>query len=201
MARPLSATDDEILDAARRVLAREGAAGFTIAEVAREVGLSRTAISLRFKTAADLKEVLFNRAGDHFDTLVAELALEPGARGLVEIAELVGRLARGRKNFSAFILDYGTNIEDAGRLRMEDRRGRTLRAAIAKVLPQTALAHDAAVDVFMANLTGSLFAWQSSDEPDAVTFLRNRALDWARLAQIAIPEDLLRPDPIEAAAN
>jgi AcrR family transcriptional regulator len=49
MARPLSATDEDILQSAQQVMRRRGFEGFSLSEVAREVGLTRTAIALRFK--------------------------------------------------------------------------------------------------------------------------------------------------------
>eukprot|EP00456_Euglypha_rotunda_P039096 TRINITY_DN30055_c0_g1_i1.p3 TRINITY_DN30055_c0_g1~~TRINITY_DN30055_c0_g1_i1.p3 ORF type:complete len:100 (-),score=30.11 TRINITY_DN30055_c0_g1_i1:11-310(-) len=58
MVRPKLATDDEILDAASLVMARRGLHGFTVTEVASEIGLSRAAIVLRFKSAEELKSAL-----------------------------------------------------------------------------------------------------------------------------------------------
>lgn len=187
MARPLSATDDEILEAAQQVIARRGPDGFSISEVAREVGLSRAAITLRFK-GDELKRVLMNRYVDVFDANLQALNIERGSAGLLAIAEQIATNAASQGRFSSFMLQYSANIQDAIALEMERKRGQILRAAIAKAMPETAIELEAAVDAFMAHITGSLLYWQTSDAPDARRFLRDRTLNWLRLAGIAVDE-------------
>jgi AcrR family transcriptional regulator len=188
MARPLSATDDEILDAAQHVMARRGPDGFSVSEVAREVGLSRTAISLRFKNGEELKRTLMKRNAAEFEARVRALDVRKGAAGLLAIADMIGRLVGSRDQFSGFMLRYTVKVKDPIHLELEERRGEILRTTIAKAMPETAIDKRAAADAFMAHLTGSLLSWQTSDQPDAGQFLRERVLNWLRLVGIPVEE-------------
>lgn len=192
MARPISASDEDILRAASAVMARRGPDGFSVAEVAREVGLSRAAITFRFKGVEDLRARVLDQFTASFEDILTTLRAEPGAPGLLEIAELVGRLAGGQQKFSAFLLDYSANMQDAARRRMEERRGEALRAAVAQVMPPLAIPREAAVNAFMAHVTGSLMAWHSDDQPDAAAFLRERTRNWLILTGVVDgePSDL-----------
>lgn len=78
MPRPKLISDDQVLDATRRVMLRQGVAGFTLSDVAQEVGLSRAALIQRFA----------NRAG-----LEARVA----AHGLEALRQLVTAEAVGNK--------------------------------------------------------------------------------------------------------
>lgn len=184
MARPFTATDEQIIDAAHAVMARRGADHFTVSEVAREVGLSRAAITQRFNGVEALRSIVVNQLSSSFEQKIAQLNVAPGAPGLLDIANLVGMMAGARCRFSAFLLDYTSNISDRSRREFEERRGAVLRAAVARVMPPLAISQSAAVDAYMANLIGSLIAWQSSEHPDAAEFLRRRTRDWLLLAGI-----------------
>lgn len=188
MARPLSATDEEILETAQKVLQRRGLDGFSVSEVAREVGLSRTAITLRFKSGDELKRTLVRRGAAEYEARVMALDAKQGSAGLLAIAEMIGEMAGTRDNFSSFMLKYTSNIKDPILLRLEERRGQILREAIAKAMPETAIDKNDAADAFMAHVTGSLLSWQSSDMPNGRQFLRERTLSWLQLVGIPIDE-------------
>jgi AcrR family transcriptional regulator len=189
MARPLSATDDQILDAARGLAARRGPDGFTISEVARDIGLSRTAITLRFSCTEDLKLTLMKRVVGAFEARVQALEIEQGAAGLLAIADMIGEMAGDQVRFSGFMLRYAASVQDPVLLEIEERRARVLRSALMSAMPETAIDKSAAVDAFMANVTGSLLNWQTSDEADARAFLRKRTLNWLRLAGIPCDDE------------
>lgn len=190
MARPLSVTDEEILDVANRVIAMRGPEHFSVSEVAREVGLSRAAITLRFHSAEDLKRLLMQRRAEQFDRLLASLEIKRGAEGLLAIAELIGAKAGSRNGVANFMLRMSRNIHDPVLLELEERRGESLRSVIGQAMPRTAIEHSAAVDAFLAHLSGSLLQWQASEEPDGRRFLRDRTFDWLRLAGVPLNEGL-----------
>lgn len=191
MARPLSATDDEILDAAQTVLARRGTEAFTVSEVAREVGLTRSAIALRFKGTEDLKQLLLNRQVAQFDKHFQDLAVEQGAAGLLAIADAVAQMAGSREGFSSFLLRYSGSVERAATRQLEERRGQILHDVVRRAMPAVAIEPADAADAFMAHLSGALLNWQTSSEPDARRFLRARTLNWLRL--VGIPVDVDAP--------
>jgi AcrR family transcriptional regulator len=184
MARPLSATDDEILQSAQQVMHRRGFEGFSLSEVAREVGLTRTAIALRFKSTDELKRTLIKRSMADFEARLADLELQQGAASLLAIADRIAEMAGSQDKFSGYMLRFSSNIKDPVLLEVEERRGMILRRAITAAMPETAIDRQAAADVFMAHLTGSLFNWQTSDEASARHFIRKRVMNWLRLAGI-----------------
>jgi AcrR family transcriptional regulator len=188
MARPLSATDEDILQSAQHVMRRSGFEGFSLSQVAREVGLTRTAIALRFKSTDELKRTLVRRNMVEFEARLADLTLKPGAASLLAIADRIAEMAGSQENFSGYMLRYSSNINDPVLLDVEERRGTLLRGAIATAMPQTAIDRQAAADVFMAHLTGSLLNWQTSNEANARQFIRERVLNWLRLAGIPCDE-------------
>ncbi len=78
MPRPKLVSDDDVLQATRRVMLREGTDRFTLADVAKEVGLSRAALIQRFD----------NKAG---------LARNVAIRGLTELQQLSSDLEIANK--------------------------------------------------------------------------------------------------------
>lgn len=183
MARPRSASDEEILTAADRIFGKRGADGFTISELARELELSRTAITLRFDGVERLKLLVAERSVAGFEEAFASLELNPGADGLLAIVETISHLLGHQDNFSNFLLRYNSNIRDPAMLDMEQRRGAVLRDLVVQAMPETRLGKDDAAEAFMANLTGAIMQWQTSDA-DAESYLRQSTLNWLRLVGI-----------------
>ena len=88
VARPRTVTDDEILDASMRVVMREGARAFTLAQVGAEVGLTAPGVLKRFESKRALLLALAARSrrapGDLFAKARAEARspLDALVRGL-----------------------------------------------------------------------------------------------------------------------
>lgn len=186
MARPLSVTDAQVLDATAAVLAELGPHELSISEIARRVGLSRAAITQRFGTIDDLKRRLMDRMVAEFETRMQTVVVESGAAGLIRIAEMLGTMIGKRERFTNFMYRYNTSIQDPILMVLEERRGDALRALIARAMPPIAIEQPAAVDAFMAHMTGSMMNWHTSQHPDASEFLRERAVIWVRLASIPL---------------
>src|SRR3546814_16091822 len=111
MARPQIASDKQIFDAAERVFARSGPDAFTLAEVAKEVGLSRAAIILRFKSTQALKIMLMSRLHEKFIAFVDTFPKTPGGDQLLEIAASIGSRAGSRKGSSSYFAGYHSSSE------------------------------------------------------------------------------------------
>jgi AcrR family transcriptional regulator len=191
MARPLSASDDEILNAAQQVLQRRGADGFTVSEVAREIGLSRTAITLRFKSGDELKRILVQRQIVQFKSHIDSLTVTQGGAGLLAIAEMIGGMLGGRDRFSHYMMRHLPANADSDMVAMEQQRSKLLRDAIGAAMPETAIGKAEAIDAFMTHITGSILYWQLSDAADVKAFLRQRTLNWLKLC--GIPTDEVTP--------
>jgi AcrR family transcriptional regulator len=184
MARPLTATDQEILDAASRVISRRGLAAFTLSEVAKEVRLTRAAITFRFKSVHDLKRRALERSANRFADLLANQSFGTGGDGLLAIAGFIGSLPGSREALSTFFATYQANLVDEELLAMERRRAFLLRQVTASAMPETPIGMEAAVVLFSTHLTGTLMTWQSSEEPDGRKFMSERTRNWLRMARI-----------------
>lgn len=165
---------------------REGRGSFTLAAVAREVGLTRTAVSLRFPSATDLQRMVMERLVRSLEGKVAAYPIEQGAAGILAFADMIGQLVGGRENHARFVLSVMSNIRDPLARELEARRGNIMRTALAKAMPETVVGKEAAMDAFMAHIMGSLINWQSKTDIDAREFLRDRTIKWLRLAGIPL---------------
>jgi AcrR family transcriptional regulator len=95
--RPRNARAD-ILDAAQRVVARDGAARLTIEAVAREVGLTKGGVLYNFPSKAALLKGMLERMIETFSAILAEqVARETGRpnptlRALLAVADHLDRI-------------------------------------------------------------------------------------------------------------
>lgn len=165
-------------------MARRGVHGFTLTDVAAEVGLSRAAIILRFKSTHELKVRLMTRMAEQFAQLVGSLPHPPGGDGLLEVAAFIGRHLGNRKSLPSFFATYSANMEERELAAIEKMRGAALRNAILRVMPDTCIGREAAAAAFSAHLTGTIMSWVGEDDPDAVAYLVQKTRDWLRLAGI-----------------
>lgn len=184
MARPLTVTDDDIVQAAYAVVRRAGYDGFTISEAARELGLTRAAITHRFGTADNLKATVSRLKAEQLEELIDQLSAVPGPEGLLEFATFLGGMIGSRENLSSFLQGYSRTIHDQVRLQLEERRGRAMRMAVQRVMPPCNVVPEIAADMFMTFMSGSMLAWKSGRSEDAISFLRERTLQWMQLAGI-----------------
>ena len=72
---------NDILDAAQRVVARDGAARLSLDAIAREVGLTKGGVLYNFKSKAALLQGMLIRMLEAFEALAAEHEAEARARG------------------------------------------------------------------------------------------------------------------------
>jgi AcrR family transcriptional regulator len=185
MGRPFTASDEEVLQAAAKVLLRRGPDGFSIAEVASEVGIGRTAIILRFKSTHALKMMLMTQFVEQFAASIAALPKLSGGDGLLQLAAFIGAKVHSRESGAKFFAGFSANLDDPDLLRLEKKRGDMLCKAISAAMPKVAIGHDSAVNAFLAHLTGSIIAWLSTDDDDPRRYLVIRTKEWLDLAAIS----------------
>jgi AcrR family transcriptional regulator len=191
MGRPFTASDDQILRAAGKVMARRGPDGFSIAEVAADVGLSRTAIILRFKSTHALKVTLLTRMVERFCAALQTLPQTPSGDNVLRLAAFIGGYLRSRQRLASFFSTYSVNIQDPELLELELKRGKALRSAIASVMPEVAIDRACAADAFAAHLTGTIMAWLAVDDDAPRRFVVRRTTDWLGLAGVPYSEALI----------
>jgi AcrR family transcriptional regulator len=184
MGRPFTASDDEILRAAGAVIARRGPDAFSISEVATEVGLSRGAITLRFKSTHALKVTLLKRMVQEFTSALATLPNSASADHLLQLAAFLGRFIPDRQSLVNFFSAYSVNIQHSDLRELELERSEALAATISRLMPKVAIDHQSAVTAFAAHLTGTIMAWMAHDEEDSGSYLVARTRKWLALAGI-----------------
>lgn len=191
MARPKSASDREILLAAHRVYARRGRDGFTLSEVAREVGISRAAIIQRFRSTKSLKLTLSQQMVQYFSAALDALPAGRGGDALLSLASFIARMVPDRGQLGAFLQNFQADLQDIELAALEKRRGAIMYAAISERMPDVAIAHDSAVASFAAHIGGSLMQWQAnSEEGDVHEFLVSRTRAWLMLAGVEFSAQL-----------
>jgi TetR/AcrR family macrolide resistance operon transcriptional repressor len=192
MGRPFTATDDDILHAAGKVIARRGPDGFSIAEVAADVGLSRAAIILRFKSTHALKVTLLTRMVENFAAALKALPQTPSADNVLRLAAFIGGYVRSRDNLASFFSTHNTNMRNPELRALELKRGQALRMAITSVMPKVAIDHSSAVSAFSAHLTGSIMAWLALDDENSRRYLVMRTQEWLTLAGVKWNEEVIQ---------
>lgn len=205
MGRPFTASDEQVLQAAAKVLLRRGPDGFSVAEVASEVGIGRAAIILRFKSTHALKMILLTQFVEQFAVHIGALPKLGGGDGLLQLAAFIGSYVRSRENGARFFARFSANLEDPDLTKLETRRGDILRKAISQTMPKVAIGHEAAVTAFLAHLTGSILAWISLEQSDSRGYLVARTREWLKLASIPfsdkVAQQLVEGSPATADAS
>ena len=201
MSRVPTVSDEAIYDAARNVMMKRGPDAFTLAEVAGEVGLSRAAIILRFKSTHALKVSLLEKMVEQFESAIDKLPKQPGAENLVRVAAFIGSILPPRESLTFFFSTYSRNMQDQDLVQLEIRRGMALREAIARVMPKTVLSKEASVHSFNAFMGGTILDWQARTEVDAQTYLVARAREWLKLAGLDKVNTRRRKPAVEGATR
>ena len=184
MARPQTASDEDILQAALRVIVRRGHDEFTLSEVAEEVGLSRAAVILRFKGTAALKLTLTAHIVERFEQALRSLPVSCSGDGLLELVAFIGRKITSQGSLTAFMRTFHSNIKDSELAKLEMRRAQALRDAVAERMPATVIAHDSAVTAFVAHIGGCVMQWEVAGDADACSYLVERTIEWLKLARV-----------------
>lgn len=184
MARPQSVSDEAILSAAQRVISQRGYDAFTLSEVADEVGLSRAAIILRFKSTQALKLRLTSEAVDRFVQSIEALPLLRNGDGLLDLASFIGARISDRSRVGLFFRMHRANLGDKELAEIEHKRERAWRCAISDRMPKVSISHESAVAAFAAHLAGSILSWEAESERDGAAYLVKRTEEWLTLAHI-----------------
>lgn len=204
MGRPFTASDEEILHAARTVISRRGPEAFSIAEVASEVGLSRAAIILRFKSTRALKIASVTKMVEQFEVALGTLPNSPSGDNLLRLAAFIGSHVHSRESSAKFFASYSVNVQDPELAALEVRRGVALSNVIFNVMPETVVSRNAAVTAFRAHLTGSVLAWLAvGGTSDSRGYVVTRTSEWLRLTRIGFDESVLEElaEPAAIASN
>ena len=135
MPRKKLVSDSEVLDGALRVILRHGPHGFTLSQVAEEIGLSRAALIQRFTDKANLHLCVMERATQEVRDYFAAAGRETGLAPLwAMLTDLIGGMGDG-EGFAGHVLISWADLVDARLNRLARERNRLVHEAIAGRLP------------------------------------------------------------------
>lgn len=159
MPRPKTHSDDEVLDAALAALLEKGPAAFTLADVAKGVGLSRAAVIQRFGDKASLHrkvaERLTQQVVDYFECT----PFGPGLGPLWEmLKDLIAGMGGG-DGTEGYLLMMWAEVRDPGLRELAARRNALVRRAIADRVPSGPHDAEATAALVQAVLQGACMQW------------------------------------------
>jgi AcrR family transcriptional regulator len=188
MARPRKASDDEIFEAAYRLMGRLGPAQWTLADVAAEVGLTAGALVQRFGSKRSLQVQLIAKFADALPAMYAELrhrhqsplaAVRAYAEQVACLAESPGMLAHHLDYLKLDLTDPDMHVHFR---RQAEVAQRFVREALADAVAQGELPEETNVVTLARQvetvITGSLFTWATYREGSSADWIR-RDLDLA----------------------
>jgi len=132
MPRPKTQTDDDILDAAHRLIHIEGPDALTFARMSELCGLSPSTLVQRFKTKADLLQKTLLRAWDKLDEKTATVAASTPRtpEGAVALLISLSRNYGGSETYADGLLVLREDFRDP----VLRARGAAWKASLSKVL-------------------------------------------------------------------
>lgn len=173
MPRPKLLSDDEVLDATRRVILRRGPVQFTLADVAAEVGLARSTLIQRFENRAGLFRKLMERSTNRLPSELAALPSGPGAQGLWRFLQsLVSVLKSERIN--EYLLTVVEEMSDQYLGKLARRGLRLVREAIAERLPETVVDRSEVACHIQAVMQGASMQWAVERDGELSRFVAAR---------------------------
>jgi AcrR family transcriptional regulator len=185
------ARKERIVDVATRFLARNGARGTTLGDIAAEAGVSQAGLLYHFPTKDDLLHAVLDRRDEFEDALLWSKGADPGLQIFDIIADIVRSWSERPEIVGLVAVLVAENVGDEGPLRPRlaskyqltvDRIASTLSAAQQRgeIRAQTDT-HLKSIEI-LAFLSGLEMAWLVSPEiPAAET-----AAEWARHQVLAL---------------
>lgn len=172
MARPRTIDRDAVLDAAQRVVARDGAAGLTLEAVAAEAAISKASVLYGYGTKQALMKALIERRIATEDDRIGEIEAQFGPLPDAPIrARLVSELRDLTDEDRSVALSLCAMVAQDAELRAPVQE--MMRRRIAKVLetsaqPRGALLAFLAVEGLMALEWLGLHRWQAQERGELI---------------------------------
>lgn len=170
MARPKLLSDDEVLDATRRVIRRRGPVQFTLADVAAEIGLARSTLIQRFESRDGLYRRVMERGTNRLQSELAEMPQGTAPQDLWRFLRgLVAVLKSERIN--EYLLTVVEEMADPLLAKLARRRVRLVREAIGERLPEAMSNRDEVTRHLQAVMQGASMQWAVEREGELSHFV------------------------------
>jgi AcrR family transcriptional regulator len=182
MPRRKTISDEEVLDRALPLMASAGPAGFTLADLAREIGVAPATLLQRFGDKQTLIERALARDNERFVEWVEALPDGVGADVVARIYGDATRLFGDNPSLADHLLWLREDIRNPGLNRLALERFRIFRAAIVKRMPPMRVSADAAARLLDAQYHGAVIQWALEPQGRLADFVTRSLEDWFRLA-------------------
>ena len=182
MPRRKSISDAEILERALPLMAKAGPAGFTLADVARAVGVAPATLIQRFGDKQTLIERAFASDNDRFVAWLEGLPQGVGAAVVVRIYADATRLFGDNPSLSDHLLWLREDIRDPALNRLARRRFALFRVEIVKRLPPLPIPAQRAARLLDAQYHGAVVQWALEPKGKLADFVAHSLKDWFRLS-------------------
>lgn len=175
MPRPKTLPDEDVLEAAHRLMHERGPEALTFATLARVCGLSSSTLVQRFKSMAGLKQSTLLYAWDRLDEKTAKLAamVPRTADGAIELLVALSRDYGGIEAYAEGLLVLREDLRDPA-LRS---RGAAWKASLSQALEDCFAEAPHAppgIGLLMASQwQGSLLWWSFDPQGDVASFVED----------------------------
>lgn len=177
MPRPKTVSDADVMSAAVGVLGERGMAEFTLADIARKVGLSRAALIQRFGDRDQILLAIARHEVEATRTYLDSLGFEPGPAGLWRfLAEIIGSMGAG-EGFSVRVALAALEARDPTLKELAGRRYQMVQEAIAARLPEREDRAEIACHLH-AVIAGATMQWVASPHDNLAAHVLERTA-WA----------------------
>ncbi|HEX5006090.1 MAG TPA: TetR/AcrR family transcriptional regulator [Hyphomonadaceae bacterium] len=182
MPRRKTISDEDILDRALPLMASAGPAGFTLADLGKEVGIAPATLLQRFGDKQTLIERAFARDNERFVAWLGRLPDGVGADVVIKIYCDATKLFGDNPDLADHLLWLREDIRDPVMNRLALERFRLFRAAIVKRLPKMRIPANTAARLLDAQHHGAVIQWGLEPRGKLHDFVRRSLKDWFRLA-------------------
>lgn len=187
MPRVKQRSDEEVLDAALRVMFAKGPADFTLADVGEAAGIAPATLLQRFGDKRGLTVLAAARENRRF---AAMLAGAPRAVGVDAVVDLLWSLTPGdddERNLAGQLLWAHQDLRDPEFNRLARERQAMLREALMERLPTMPIGSEAAARLLEAQWQGALQQWSVERRGSLADYVTESIAAWF---------DLARPAPV-----
>jgi len=181
MPRRKTISDEEILELALPVMAQAGPAGFTLADLAKAVGVSPATLFQRFGDKQTLVERAFALDNERFVGWLQTMPSGVGANVVVGIYADATKLFGDNPSMADHLLWLREDIRDPALNRLARDRFKLFRAMIVKRLPRMPVSPQRAADLLDAQYHGAVMQWALDPRGRLADFVARSLRDVFRL--------------------
>lgn len=182
MPRRKTISDEEILDRALPLMVSAGPHAFTLADLAREVGIAPATLLQRFGSKQDLIHRAFAQDNARFMAWIEMLPAGVGAEVVIGIYTEATEQFGDDPSLADHLLWLREDIRDPVMNRLSLERFALFRAAIVARMPPMRVPADTAARLLDAQHHGAIVQWGLEPQGSLADFVRRSLEDWFRLA-------------------